>query len=303
MAARGHCAGTQQAVTHTTFQDKAVQTAPPRPVGFRKAMRATQSAKKGEPPAMNAPSAPRPEHADAALPREAGARVLLVEDDERLASLITEYLARNGLETHWEPRGDAAIERTHEIEPDLLLLDVMLPGRDGFDICRELRARGATLPIVFLTARDEDFDRVVGLEMGGDEFIPKPVQPRVLLAHLRAVLRRAGMREKPSAAGDAIAFGNLEIDTSSRVARLAGRPVDLTSSEFDLLWLLARHAGKVLSRNEILNRLRSLDYDGSNRSVDCRIYRLRRKLGDLGKSAEGIKTIRNVGYLFSPTAW
>jgi two-component system OmpR family response regulator/two-component system response regulator RstA len=234
---------------------------------------------------------------------ESTARVLLVEDDERLAELIAEYLGRNGLEMHWVKRGDVAIEKTHELAPDLLLLDVMLPGLDGFEICRELRARGATLPIMMLTARDEDFDRVVGLELGADEFIPKPVQPRVLLAHVRAILRRAGMRERSTTTGDTIVFGTLEIDTASREVRLASRPVDLTSSEFDLLWLLARHAGKVLSRNDILNKLRSLDYDGSDRSVDCRIYRLRRKLGDLADSAERIKTIRNVGYLFSPTNW
>jgi len=234
---------------------------------------------------------------------DVAARVLLVEDDEGLAELIAEYLGRNGLEMHWIKRGDGAIEKTHELSPDLLLLDVMLPGLDGFEICRELRARGATLPIVILTARDEDFDRVVGLELGADEFIPKPVQPRVLLAHVRAILRRAGMRQQNPAAGDTIAFGTLEIDVASRAVRLNSRPVDLTSSEFDLLWLLARNAGKVLSRNDILNKLRSLDYDGSDRSVDCRIYRLRRKLGDLADSSERIKTIRNVGYLFSPTNW
>lgn len=239
-----------------------------------------------------------------ALPLDATGRVLLVEDDEGLAGLIADYLGRNGLEMHWVRRGDVAIERAQEIAPDLMLLDVMLPGQDGFDICRELRARGSTLPIVFLTARDEDFDRVVGLELGADEFIPKPVQPRVLLAHVRAILRRAGMRQgSPAPSGETVAFGALEIDVASRAARLAGKPVDLTSSEFDLLWLLARHAGKVLSRNDILNRLRSLDYDGSDRSVDCRIYRLRRKLGDLADSAERIKTIRNVGYLFSPAHW
>ena len=235
---------------------------------------------------------------------EAAARVLLVEDDEGLAELISEYLGRNGLEMHWIKRGDVAIEKTHELDPDLLLLDVMLPGLDGFEICRELRARGATLPIMILTARDEDFDRVVGLELGADEFIPKPVQPRVLLAHVRAILRRAGMRAgAPPATGDMIVFGGLEIDVASRAARMAGKAVDLTSSEFDLLCLLARHAGKVLSRNDILNKLRSLDYDGSDRSVDCRIYRLRRKLGDLVDTSERIKTIRNVGYLFSPAYW
>ena len=111
-----------------------------------------------------------------------------------------------------------------------------------------------------------------------------------------------GERTSPGA-GDSVLFGRLEVDAAAREVRLAGKPVDLTSSEFDLLWLLARHAGKVLSRNDILNKLRSLDYDGSDRSVDCRIYRLRRKLGDLADSAERIKTIRNVGYLFSPTSW
>jgi DNA-binding response OmpR family regulator len=231
------------------------------------------------------------------------ARVLLVEDDERLAELIAEYLGRNGMDLHWVRRGDVAIEKTYAIDPDLVVLDVMLPGMDGFEICRELRARGATLPILILTARDEDFDRVLGLELGADEFIAKPVQPRVLLAHIRAILRRVGMRERTGPGGESVIFGRLEIDTGSREVRLGGKPVDLTTSEFDVLWLLARHAGKVLSRNDILQELRSLDYDGSDRSVDCRIYRLRRKLGDLADSAERIKTIRNVGYLFSPTPW
>ncbi len=234
---------------------------------------------------------------------EPSARVLLVEDDERLAELIGEYLGRNGMDMFWVGRGDAAIEQAYALAPDLIVLDVMLPGQDGFDICRELRARGATLPILILTARDEDFDRVLGLELGADEFIAKPVQPRVLLAHIRAILRRVGMRDRPGASGDTVVFGRLEIDTASREVRLGGKPVDLTTSEFDVLWLLARHAGKVLSRNDILQELRSLDYDGSDRSVDCRIYRLRRKLGDLADSAERIKTIRNVGYLFSPTNW
>jgi two-component system OmpR family response regulator/two-component system response regulator RstA len=234
---------------------------------------------------------------------ERSRRVLLVEDDERLAALVLDYLSRNGLEVHCEPDGKEAVERTCALQPDLLVLDVMLPGKDGFSICRELRARGATIPIVILTARDEDFDRVLGLELGADEFIAKPFQPRVLLAHVRAMLRRAGMGDRGTGQGEALAFGRLEIDTSSREVRLGGRPVDLTTSEFDVLLLLARHAGKVLSRNDILQALRSLDYDGSDRSVDCRIYRLRRKLGDLSASTERIKTIRSVGYLFSPTPW
>lgn len=234
----------------------------------------------------------------------AGARVLLVEDDRRLAELIAEYLGRNGLDITWVERGDVALARAERVDPDLLLLDVMLPGMDGFEICRQLRARGAQTPILFLTARDEDIDRVVGLELGADEFLAKPIQPRVLLAHVRAILRRTTAREKPAEAlGESLSFGALHIDGASREVRLGRAPVDLTSSEFELLWLLATHAGKVLSRHEILQRLRSLDYDGSDRSVDCRVYRVRRKLGDLVPGAQRIKTIRNVGYHFSPTGW
>jgi DNA-binding response OmpR family regulator len=236
---------------------------------------------------------------ETAVPRDAGARILLVEDDEGLGELIVEYLARNALEVHWVRRGEAAVDMAREIAPDLVVLDLMLPGMDGFGICRELRARGSLVPIVILTARGDDFDRVIGLELGADEFIAKPVQPRVLLAHVRAILRRAGMRQPESGAGEGLRFVGLEIDPAARAVHVGGRPVDLTSSEFDLLWLLARHAGTVLTRNDILNKLRSLDYDGSDRSVDCRVYRLRRKLGDLSAGCERIKTIRNVGYLFS----
>jgi DNA-binding response OmpR family regulator len=234
--------------------------------------------------------------------RACSARVLLAEDDEGLGELIVEYLARNGLHVDWIRRGDGAVDMARELGPDLVLLDVMLPGTDGFVICRELRARGSTVPIVMLTARGDDFDRVIGLELGADEFIAKPVQPRVLLAHIRAVLRRAGMRQPEAAPPECLRFGSLEIEVSARAVHVGGRPVDLTSSEFDLLWLLARHAGTVLSRNDILNNLRSLEYDGSDRSVDCRVYRLRRKLGDLAAGSERIKTIRNVGYLFSAGA-
>jgi DNA-binding response OmpR family regulator len=230
-------------------------------------------------------------------------RILIVEDERRMAEAVRKGLADEGHVVSVAHTGPDGLAEAQDGTFDVVVLDVMLPGLDGFEILRELRARGATLPIMMLTARDEDFDRVVGLELGADEFIPKPVQPRVLLAHVRAILRRAGMRERNTVIGDTIAFGSLEIDTASRAVRLAGKPIDLTSSEFDLLWLLARNAGKVLSRNDILNKLRSLDYDGSDRSVDCRIYRLRRKLGDLVDSAERIKTIRNVGYLFSPTSW
>lgn len=230
-------------------------------------------------------------------------RVMLVEDDLRLSELISDYLEKHNIEVMQEMSGSQAIEQIQLHNPHLVVLDVMLPGKDGFEICRELRARGSTLPILMLTARDEDFDRVLGLELGADDFLPKPVQPRVLLAHIRAILRRTHYAVPTTGEPTVLIFGKLRIDQASREASIDDIPVDISTSEFDLLWLLAKHAGKVLTRNDILMSLRSLDYDGADRSVDSRICRLRKKLGDLSNSGEKIKTVRGVGYLFSPTQW
>lgn len=228
--------------------------------------------------------------------------VMLVEDDAPLAQLIADYLSKRDLEVVCERRGDRVLERVAQVRPDLMVLDVMLPGKDGFEICRALRAHGSALPILMLTAREEDFDQVLGLELGADDYLTKPVQPRVLLAHIRAILRRVDSDAREPDGGT-LEFGELVIDHRAREARLGGQMLELSTAEFDLLWLLASNAGRVLSRIEILKALRGLEYDGTDRSIDTRIYRLRRKLGDETNPPTRVKTVRPQGYLFSPTAW
>ncbi len=224
------------------------------------------------------------------------AHLLLVEDDPKLASLVQEYLQKNGLRVDIETRGDRAAERILREQPDLVLLDIMLPGADGFTICRTVRP-SYDGPIVMLTARDEDLDELLGLELGADDYISKPVQPRLLLARIRAVMRRYGNPPNVASSGR-IRCGDLEIDNSCREAKLNDVKLSLTTAEFDLLWLLASNAGQVLSRDDILRNVRGIGYDGSDRSIDLRISRLRRKLGDDPIEPQRIKTVRGAGYLF-----
>ena len=231
------------------------------------------------------------------------ARILLVEDDERLAQLTAEYLTRNDLAVDIEPRGDRAEERILGEQPDLVILDVMLPGKDGFEVCRGVRARYRGV-ILMLTARDEDFDQILGLELGADDYIAKPVQPRVLLARIKALLRRLpGPGEAAADNTEQMVFGQFAISQSTRTATLAGTSIDLTTAEFDLLWLLATHAGNVLSRDDLLQELRGIGFDGLDRSIDARISRLRKKLNDDPENPTRIKTVRGKGYLFSKHDW
>jgi two-component system OmpR family response regulator len=234
---------------------------------------------------------------------EAGNQIVLVEDDARLAALIVDYLHKHSFVIHHELAGEQAVERICELQPDVVVLDVMLPGKDGFEICRELRAIGYRVPVIMLTARDEDFDQVLGLELGADDYLTKPVHPRVLLAHINAILRRMTALDKALAGENALNFGKLRIDRDLREVNQGDKSVGLTSGEFDLLWLLAKNAGKILTRAEILKSLRSLDYDGVDRSVDNRIYRLRKKLGDTDSPVQRIKSVRALGYVFSPVGW
>ena len=230
-------------------------------------------------------------------------RILLVEDDERLAGLTAEYLSRNDFEVTIEGRGDAAEQRIIAEQPDLVILDIMLPGKDGFEVCRAVRPayRGV---ILMLTARDEDFDQILGLEMGADDYIAKPVQPRVLLARIKALLRRLPGNGEPLAGNaEEKTFGVFRISQATRTATLAGQPIDLTTAEFDLLWLLASHAGSVLSRDDLLQELRGIGFDGLDRSIDARISRLRKKLSDDPDNPTRIKTVRGKGYLFSRHDW
>lgn len=231
---------------------------------------------------------------------DARPRVLIVEDDERLAALTQEYLSANGLAVSVVNDGLTAIQRIRDEQPDLVVLDLMLPGADGLTVCREVRATFKN-PILMLTARTDDMDQVLGLEMGADDYVAKPVKPRVLLARIRALMRRleGDADVAPAAAGQRrLEFGDLVIDDASRAVLLAGSPVDLTSAEYDLLWLLASNAGKILSREEIFERLRGIPYDGQDRSIDVRISRIRPKIGDDPDNPRRIKTVRSKGYLF-----
>ena len=229
--------------------------------------------------------------------------VLLIEDDSRLAELTATYLEQNGLRVAVEERGDRAVDRFTREKPRLVLLDLLLPGKDGLSICRELR-RVHDVPILILTARDTDLDHVIGLEAGADDYVMKPVDPMVLLARVRALLRRA--ERGPGAATERrqdLTLGALRISETSREVWLQGRPVTLTTQEFELLSLLARRAGELVSRDEVFRSMRGIDYDGLDRSIDGRVSKLRRKLGDDAASPTRIKTIWGKGYLLVPDAW
>jgi DNA-binding response OmpR family regulator len=228
--------------------------------------------------------------------------ILLVEDDERLADLTAEYFRQNGLTVAVESRGDRAVSRFRSVQPRIVLLDLMLPGADGLAVCRELR-ESFNGPILIFTARDSDIDQVIGLEAGADDYVAKPVDPMVLLARTRALLRRVDEsldQLKPH--GD-IVIGGLRISEASQEVWLDGRNVQLTTQEFELLILLARHVGTVLSREEIFRELRGIDYNGLDRSVDGRVSKLRRKLNDNATNPARIKTVWGKGYLLVPDAW
>lgn len=224
-------------------------------------------------------------------------KILIVEDDERLAALTSEYLESNGMQVTVVNDGEEAIRRIRADQPDLVVLDLMLPGADGLTVCREVRP-GFRNPILMLTARTDDMDQVLGLEMGADDYVPKPVKPRVLLARIRALLRRVEADQEKEPRQQRLEFGNLVIDNSAREVLLEGQSVELTSAEYDLLWLLASNAGTVLSRETIFETLRGIQYDGQDRSIDVRISRIRPKVGDDPDNPRRIKTVRSRGYLF-----
>ncbi|MGB1270805.1 MAG: response regulator [Endozoicomonas sp.] len=225
-------------------------------------------------------------------------RILIVEDDERLATLTREYLENNGLQVSVEGDGGKAVDRILDEKPDLVVLDLMLPGEDGVSICRRIRSQYHG-QILMLTARTDDLDEVLGLEMGADDYVAKPVRPRVLLARVRALLRRSVLPvEEARAEKNSLRFGPLVVDNSMREAWLNEQSVELTSAEFDLLWLLCSNAGRVLSREEIFVQLRGIEYDGQDRSIDVRVSRIRPKIGDDPMHPRLIKTVRSKGYLF-----
>ncbi len=224
--------------------------------------------------------------------------ILVVEDDQSLAQWISDYLTDHGYQVTVANRGDVAVELIQADVPDLVVLDIMLPVKNGFDVCKEVRAFYPR-PILILTACTEESDEVVGLELGADDYLSKPVKPRVLLARIKALLRRAS----PIVDKHVLTFGSLSIDGRSNNVSIDDVNVVLSSNEFDVLWLLAKNAGVVITRTELVSQLRGINYDGFDRSIDIRISRLRKKLGDDASKPFKIKTIWAKGYLFAPDAW
>ncbi|MGX1176407.1 response regulator [Pseudomonas sp. R151218B TE3479] len=228
-------------------------------------------------------------------------QVLIVEDDQRLAELTREYLESNGLCVAIEGDGAVAAARIIAEQPDLVVLDLMLPGEDGLSICRKVREHYDG-PILMLTARTDDTDQIQGLDLGADDYVCKPVRPRLLLARIQALLRRSEPEPSVAQKPRRLQFGPLVVDDALREAWLQGNGIELTSAEFDLLWLLVSNAGRILSREEIFTALRGIGYDGQDRSIDVRISRIRPKIGDDPDHPRLIKTIRSKGYLFVPEA-
>jgi DNA-binding response OmpR family regulator len=210
--------------------------------------------------------------------------LLIVEDDLALSS-------------------DLALERITELQPNAVILDVMLPGKDGFDICRELRAKGNNVPVLMLTSREDEFDQVLGLELGADDYLVKPAHPRVLLARVKALMRRAQSSVEDVNEVAVLEFGRLKIHGINREVMLGENRIDLTPAEFELLWLLASNAGTVMHRNDILKSLRGLNNSTGDRSVDARLYRLRRRFSEDRDLVWQIKTVRPHGYMFCLEPW
>jgi DNA-binding response OmpR family regulator len=233
---------------------------------------------------------------DATIPRTQAMHAVLIEDDERLARLTKRYLEGHDVVVDWFADGRTGLEQVLRIRPDIVLLDLQLPQLDGVAVCRELRSR-SDVPILMITARVEEADRVLGLELGADDYIPKPFSSRELLARMRAQVRRARGQVGPEPS--AIAVGGLSLDPSSLQAMLDGKPLSLTSHEFMLLRALAERAGRVLSREQLLYALRGNAEDTFDRSIDVQISRLRQKLGDDSRNPRLLKTVRGVGYMLA----
>jgi two-component system response regulator RstA len=225
-------------------------------------------------------------------------RILLVEDDSKLSRLVTEFLESNGFRVLTEARGDKAVERILQEVPDLVILDLMLPGLDGLSVCKKVRAH-YKYPILMLTARGDEADEVTGLNLGADDYIAKPVRPQLLLARLRTLLRRS---QRFGADQQQMMIGSVMIDAGSRTVQVDSQPVDLTTAEFELLWFLARHAGEVVTRDQISQALRGHEWDALDRSIDLTVSRLRKKLGDSGRSPLRIRSIRSAGYMWALSA-
>ncbi len=225
------------------------------------------------------------------------ARLLLIDDDARLASMVGDYLGQAGFTVETAGSLAAGREKIEAQSYDAVVLDLMLPDGDGLELCRELRSASRTrqLPLLMLTARGEPTDRIVGLELGADDYLGKPFEPRELLARIRALLRRASAQ----AADDVLRYGRLEIDLGARVARLDGKACDLTGHQFDLLVVLAQSPGRVLSRDQIMDSLKGHPLEAFDRSIDVHISRNRAVIEDDAKAPRRVLTVRGAGYVFA----
>ncbi len=221
--------------------------------------------------------------------------ILVVEDDPSLSEWICDYLTSQSYKVSLTDRGDKAVHLIQNIMPDLVVLDVMLPVLDGFEVCKQVRAFYKN-PILILTARTEETDEVLGFDLGADDYLSKPVKPRILLARIKRLLKHKETLQT-------LRFGHLKIDASSKTATFFNERLDLSSNEFEALWLLAQNAGKIVTRDHLMQNLLKLEYDGINRAIDLMISRLRKKLNDDSSNPEKIKTIRGKGYLFATDAW
>src|SRR6266436_2788060 len=225
-------------------------------------------------------------------------RVLLVDDDAELAELVGEYLAREGFSLDAETDGTRAVDRAASGDYQLTVLDVMLPGVSGFDILRHLRAASG-IPVLMLTARGDDVDRIVGLEIGADDYLSKPFNPRELVARIRAILRRTQPGELASGARETLVVGDIEMDTATRTVRRAGEMIELTVVEYDLLEQLLRSAGQIAKREDLVKEVLGRELSPFDRSIDMHVSNLRKKLGHQLNGLERIKTIRGVGYIYA----
>jgi two-component system response regulator RstA len=226
-------------------------------------------------------------------------RILLVEDDARIRELVSDYLQSQGFEVASVADGTEAVVQIAVQMPDLVVLDWMLPGEDGLSVCRKAREASYRGPILMLTARSDEIDEIVALEVGVDDFLSKPVRPRLLLARVNALLRRA-VDAAPAGADDRddrVVLGDLVVDSAQRSVTVSGQPVELTTAEFDLLWYLASNAGTPLTRDDLFMELRGIEYDGLDRSMDMRVSTVRRRLESADpQGRDWIKTVRGVGY-------
>lgn len=225
-------------------------------------------------------------------------KVLIIDDDEELCELVSEYLAVEGFETESVNDGDAGLERALSGDYDLAILDVMMPKRNGFEVLRELR-KSSQLPILMLTARGDDMERIVGLETGADDYLPKPFNPRELVARLRAILRRTTAENADGPVPEVVNVGDVELSASSRSVKVGGEPVVLTSVEFDLLAALLNEAGNVVRKEDLSERVLERELSPYDRSLDMHISNLRKKLGIRPDGSERIKTVRSVGYIYT----